>query len=72
MLAEDTLSFWKGIAEVGLLGEVVSNISSELRRMLDGVQQETATAALQDAGTQQRSATSCFHTGSVTSGRPCE
>lgn len=50
MLAEDTLTFWKGIADVGLLGEVVSNISSELLRMLSGLQQQE-TAALQDTGT---------------------
>lgn len=51
MLAEDTLTFWKGIADVGLLGEVVSNISSELLRMLSGLQQQQETAALQDTGT---------------------
>lgn len=50
MLAEDTLTFWKGIADVGLLGEVVSNISSELLRMLSGLQQQE-TAVLQDTGT---------------------
>lgn len=50
MPAEDTLAFWKGIADVGLLGEVVSSISSELLRMLDGVQKHQDTAALQDAG----------------------
>lgn len=46
-ISEDTLTFWKGIADVGLLGEVVSNISSELLRMLSGLQQQE-TAALQD------------------------
>lgn len=49
--AEDTLTFWKGIADVGLLGEVVTNISSELLEMLNGVQQRQETAALQDTGT---------------------
>lgn len=56
MLTEDTLAFWKGIADVGLLGEVVTNISAELLRMLNGVQQRPEAAALQDTGT---SAASC-------------
>lgn len=61
MLAEDTLTFWKGIADVGLLGEVVTNISSELLEMLNGVQQRQETAALQDTGMQRRRrSTSCF------------
>eukprot|EP00066_Takifugu_rubripes_P011218 XP_003979732.1 PREDICTED: glucocorticoid modulatory element-binding protein 1-like [Takifugu rubripes] len=47
-ISEDTLTFWKGIADVGLLGEVVTNISSELLEMLNGVQQRQETAALQD------------------------
>ncbi|XP_076013280.1 glucocorticoid modulatory element-binding protein 1 isoform X2 [Genypterus blacodes] len=47
-ISEDTLNFWKGIADVGLLGEVVTNISNELLELLNGVQQRQA-AALQDA-----------------------
>uniref|UniRef100_A0A8D3BF18 Glucocorticoid modulatory element binding protein 1 n=1 Tax=Scophthalmus maximus TaxID=52904 RepID=A0A8D3BF18_SCOMX len=47
-ISEDTLNFWKGIADVGLLGEVVTNISSELLEMLNGVQQLRDLAALQD------------------------
>lgn len=50
---EDTLNFWKGIADVGLLGEVVTNISTELLELLNGVQQRRETAALQDTGTEQ-------------------
>uniref|UniRef100_A0A3Q3X1M5 SAND domain-containing protein n=1 Tax=Mola mola TaxID=94237 RepID=A0A3Q3X1M5_MOLML len=45
---EDTLNFWKGIADVGLLGEVVTNISTELLELLTGVQQRREAAALQD------------------------
>uniref|UniRef100_G3NYB1 Glucocorticoid modulatory element binding protein 1 n=1 Tax=Gasterosteus aculeatus aculeatus TaxID=481459 RepID=G3NYB1_GASAC len=44
----DTLNFWKGIPDVGLLGEVVTNISAELVELLNGVQQRKETAALQD------------------------
>lgn len=51
VLPEDTLTFWKGIADVGLLGEVVTNISSELLEMLNGVQQRQETTSLQDTGT---------------------
>lgn len=50
---EDTLNFWKGIADVGLLGEVVNNISTELLEMLNGVQQRREPATLQDTGTEQ-------------------
>ena len=49
---EDTLNFWKGIADVGLLGEVVTNISTELQELLNGVQQRREPASLQDTGTQ--------------------
>lgn len=54
MSTEDTLNFWKGIADVGLLGEVVTNISTELLELLNGVQQRREPAALQDTGTLQR------------------
>ncbi|XP_049890585.1 glucocorticoid modulatory element-binding protein 1 isoform X2 [Epinephelus moara] len=47
-ISEDTLNFWKGIADVGLLGEVVTNISTELLELLNGVQQRREPAALQD------------------------
>lgn len=49
---EDTLNFWKGIADVGLLGEVVTNISSELLALLNGVHQRSEPGTLQDTGTQ--------------------
>lgn len=52
MSTEDTLNFWKGIADVGLLGEVVTNINTELLQLLNGVQQRTEPAALQDTGTK--------------------
>ncbi|KAF7652371.1 hypothetical protein LDENG_00097740 [Lucifuga dentata] len=52
-ISEETLSFWKGIADVGLLGEVMTNISNELLQLLSGVQQRQP-AALQDTGTYQR------------------
>ncbi|XP_033951124.1 glucocorticoid modulatory element-binding protein 1 isoform X1 [Pseudochaenichthys georgianus] len=47
-ISEDTLNFWKGIADVGLLGEVVTNISTELQELLNGVKQRREPAALQD------------------------
>nr|XP_029133898.1 glucocorticoid modulatory element-binding protein 1-like [Labrus bergylta] len=47
-ISEDTLNFWKGIADVGLLGEVVTNISTELQELLNGVQQRKEPAALQE------------------------
>ncbi|MEQ2233084.1 hypothetical protein ILYODFUR_018184 [Ilyodon furcidens] len=47
-ISEDTLNFWKGIADVGLLGEVVTNINTELVQMLDGVLQRREQTALQD------------------------
>lgn len=49
---EDTLNFWKGIADVGLLGEVVTNISTELLELLNGVQQRREPAGSQDTGTE--------------------
>ncbi|KAM6903391.1 glucocorticoid modulatory element-binding protein 1 [Lycodopsis pacificus] len=47
-ISEDTLNFWKGIADVGLLGEVVTNISTELVELLNGVQQRREPAGIQD------------------------
>lgn len=47
---EETFSFWKGIADVGLMGEVVSNIRTELLELLRGVQLRSDQANLQDAG----------------------
>ncbi|XP_043074058.1 glucocorticoid modulatory element-binding protein 1 [Puntigrus tetrazona] len=48
-ISDETLSFWRGIAEVGLMGEVVSNIRSELLSLLRGVQLRTDQSSLQDA-----------------------
>lgn len=47
-ISEDTLNFWKGIADVGLLGEVVTNINTELLALLNGVQQRNEPGVLQD------------------------
>lgn len=47
-ISEDTLNFWKGIADVGLLGEVVTNINTELLALLNGVQQRNDPGVLQD------------------------
>ncbi|XP_066530711.1 glucocorticoid modulatory element-binding protein 1 [Hoplias malabaricus] len=48
-ISEDTLSFWRGIADVGLMGEVVSNIRTELLELLRGVQLRSDQENLQDA-----------------------
>ncbi|XP_045078311.1 glucocorticoid modulatory element-binding protein 1-like [Coregonus clupeaformis] len=48
-ISEETLNFWKGIADVGLMGEVVDNIRTELLEMLRGVQLRSEQAAMQDA-----------------------
>ncbi|KPP59371.1 hypothetical protein Z043_122715 [Scleropages formosus] len=45
--SEETLSFWKGIADVGLVGEVVSNIRTELLALLRGVQLRSGQSTLQ-------------------------
>ncbi|XP_061597180.1 glucocorticoid modulatory element-binding protein 1 isoform X1 [Cololabis saira] len=47
-ISEDTLNFWKGIADVGLLEEVVTNINTELMHMLNGVLQRKEQTTLQD------------------------
>ncbi|KAM8884533.1 glucocorticoid modulatory element-binding protein 1 isoform 2-T2 [Synchiropus picturatus] len=47
-ISEDALTFWKGIADVGLLGEVVTNVSMELMEMLNGVRERQDSVALQD------------------------
>ncbi|XP_017287380.1 glucocorticoid modulatory element-binding protein 1 isoform X2 [Kryptolebias marmoratus] len=47
-ISEDTLNFWKGIADVGLLGEVVTNINTELVQMLNSVLQRRDAAVLQE------------------------
>ncbi|XP_074543752.1 glucocorticoid modulatory element-binding protein 1 isoform X2 [Halichoeres trimaculatus] len=47
-ISEDTLNFWKGIADVGLLGEVVTNISTVLQELLSGVQQRKEPGVLEE------------------------
>ncbi|KAM9434364.1 glucocorticoid modulatory element-binding protein 1 [Clarias gariepinus] len=47
-ISEETLNFWKGIADVGLMGEVVSNIRTELLEMLRGVQIRSDQTSIQD------------------------
>ncbi|XP_037120462.1 glucocorticoid modulatory element-binding protein 1-like isoform X2 [Syngnathus acus] len=47
-ISEDTLNFWKGIADVGLLGEVVTKISTELLDLLNNLQLLKESAVLQN------------------------
>lgn len=46
-ISEDTLMFWKGIADVGLMEEVVCNIQKEIEELLRGVQQRLLQAPFQ-------------------------
>lgn len=46
-ISEDTLMFWKGIADVGLMEEVVCNIQKEIEELLRGVQQRLLPAPFQ-------------------------
>ncbi|KAM9036282.1 glucocorticoid modulatory element-binding protein 1 isoform X2 [Sarcophilus harrisii] len=46
-ISEDTLMFWKGIADVGLMEEVVCNIQKEIEELLKGVQQRLLQAPFQ-------------------------
>ncbi|XP_030639056.1 glucocorticoid modulatory element-binding protein 1-like [Chanos chanos] len=48
-VTDETLSFWKGIAEMGLMGEVVSTIRTELLAMLRGVERRSDQATLLEA-----------------------
>nr|XP_056702812.1 glucocorticoid modulatory element-binding protein 1 [Euleptes europaea]XP_056702813.1 glucocorticoid modulatory element-binding protein 1 [Euleptes europaea] len=45
-ISEDTLMFWKGIADVGLMEEVVCNIQKEIEEVLKGVQQRLGQSPL--------------------------
>lgn len=47
---EDTLMFWKGIADVGLMDEVICNIQKEIEELLRGVQQRLIQAPFQVTG----------------------
>lgn len=44
------LIFWKGIADVGLMEEVVCNIQKEIEEVLRGVQQRLAQSPFQITG----------------------
>ncbi|XP_067329760.1 glucocorticoid modulatory element-binding protein 1 isoform X2 [Anolis sagrei] len=46
-ISEDTLMFWKGIADVGLMEEVVCNIQKEIEEVLRGVQQRLGQSSFQ-------------------------
>ncbi|XP_047648863.1 glucocorticoid modulatory element-binding protein 1 isoform X1 [Phacochoerus africanus] len=46
-ISEDTLMFWKGIADIGLMEEVVCNIQKEIEELLRGVQQRLIQAPFQ-------------------------
>lgn len=46
-ISEDTLMFWKRIADVGLMEEVVCNIQKEIEELLRGVQQRLIQAPFQ-------------------------
>ncbi|XP_060114147.1 glucocorticoid modulatory element-binding protein 1 isoform X2 [Heteronotia binoei] len=45
-ISEDTLMFWKGIADVGLMEEVVCNIQKEIEEVLKGVQERLGQSPL--------------------------
>ncbi|KAL4629378.1 glucocorticoid modulatory element-binding protein 1-like [Arapaima gigas] len=50
-ISKEMLSFWKGISDVGLMGEVVANIRSELQEWLRGLRLRSMQAApLQSGG----------------------
>uniref|UniRef100_A0A4W5KDT6 GMEB1/2/Spe-44-like domain-containing protein n=1 Tax=Hucho hucho TaxID=62062 RepID=A0A4W5KDT6_9TELE len=46
---DGSLSFWRGIADVGLMGEVLSSFRTELVAMLRGVEIRSEKAILQEA-----------------------
>ncbi|XP_030075067.1 glucocorticoid modulatory element-binding protein 1 [Microcaecilia unicolor] len=46
-ISEDTLTFWKGIADIGLMDEVVSNIQKEIQELLKGVQERLGQSPFQ-------------------------
>ena len=47
---EESLSFWQGMSEMGLVGEVVSSIRTELLALLRGVEQRGEQALLHHTG----------------------
>lgn len=46
-ISDETLTFWKGIAEVGLMDEVVCNIQKEIQELLRSVQERLCQAPFQ-------------------------
>ncbi|XP_028836488.1 glucocorticoid modulatory element-binding protein 1-like isoform X2 [Denticeps clupeoides] len=46
-ISEDPLSFWQSLADMGLMGEVVSKVRSELLALLRGVEQRSQQENLQ-------------------------
>ncbi|XP_078538703.1 glucocorticoid modulatory element-binding protein 1 isoform X3 [Lissotriton helveticus] len=46
-ISDETLTFWKGIAEVGLMDEVVCNIQKEIQELLQTVQDRLCQAPFQ-------------------------
>ncbi|KAM4699620.1 LOW QUALITY PROTEIN: glucocorticoid modulatory element-binding protein 1 [Discoglossus pictus] len=46
-ISEETLLFWKGISDVGLMDEVISRIQNELEELLSGVQQRAGHTSIQ-------------------------
>lgn len=58
-ISEDTLMFWKGIADVGLMEEVVCNIQKEIEELLRGVQQRLIHAPFQATGESTESGKCC-------------
>ncbi|XP_053563014.1 glucocorticoid modulatory element-binding protein 1 [Bombina bombina] len=46
-ISEETLLFWKGIADVGLMDEIISRIQNEIEELLVGVQQRSGQTSFQ-------------------------
>ncbi|KAM9319510.1 glucocorticoid modulatory element-binding protein 1 [Gastrophryne carolinensis] len=46
-ISEETLLFWKGISDVGLMDEVISKVQNEIEDLLSGVEQRVDQAPLQ-------------------------
>ncbi|XP_069080236.1 glucocorticoid modulatory element-binding protein 1 isoform X2 [Pleurodeles waltl] len=46
-ISDETLTFWKGIAEVGLMDEVVCNIQKEIQELLRSVQERLCQSPFQ-------------------------
>lgn len=46
-ISEETLLFWKGISDVGLMDEVISKVQNEIEDLLSGVEQRSDQTPLQ-------------------------